>query len=65
MPRKLLELLTVDQVAQVTGWKPSTIRQKCWRKEMKLGKSVRFKESEILRIIEDSSVPALEASGAR
>lgn len=64
MPRNLIELLTVEDVARVTGWTEATIRQKCWRKELpyyKLGRSVRFKESEIIRIIEDSAVPALEA----
>ena len=64
MPKNLIELLTVEDVARVTGWKEATIRQKCWRKELpyyKLGRSVRFKESEIERLIEGSEVPALEA----
>jgi len=56
-------LLTVDEVARMTGWRPATIRQKVWRRELpylKLGRSVRFKEAEILKIIDASSIPALE-----
>jgi excisionase family DNA binding protein len=64
MPKKLMELLTVQDVARVTGWKESSVRQKCWRKELpyyKLGRSVRFKSDDIMRMIEESSVPALES----
>jgi excisionase family DNA binding protein len=56
-------LLTVDEVARVTGWKPATIRQKVWRREIdhvKLGRNIRFKESVIDKLIESSEVPALE-----
>jgi excisionase family DNA binding protein len=59
----MIRLLTVEQVSQLTGWRPATIRQKVWRRELpyvKLGRSVRFKESEISRLIEGSSIPALE-----
>jgi excisionase family DNA binding protein len=64
MSKHLLELLTVDQVAQVTGWKPATIRQKVWRREIdyvKLGRNIRFKQDVIERLIEGCEVPALEA----
>jgi excisionase family DNA binding protein len=64
MAKHLIELLTVDQVAQVTGWKPATIRQKVWRREIdyvKLGRNIRFKPDVIERLIEGASVPALEA----
>jgi len=60
----MTRLLTVDQVAQLTGWRPATIRMKVWRRELpyvKLGRSVRFKESEISKLIEGSEVPALES----
>ncbi len=43
----MTRLLTVDEVARVTGWKPATIRQKVWRREIdhvKLGRNIRFKE---------------------
>jgi excisionase family DNA binding protein len=59
----MTRLLTVDEVASLTGWKPATIRQKVWRRELpyvKLGRSVRFRESEISHLIEGSSVPTLE-----
>ena len=60
----MTRLLTVDQVAQLTGWRPATIRMKVWRRELpyiKLGRSVRFKEDEIAKIIEGSAIPALES----
>lgn len=59
----IIRLLTVDEVARVTGWKPATIRQKVWRRELdyvKLGRNIRFKEEVIARLIEGSEVPALE-----
>ena len=59
----MTKLLTVDQVAELTGWRPATIRQKVWRRELdyvKLGRSLRFKEETIKRLIEQSVVPALE-----
>jgi excisionase family DNA binding protein len=60
----MTRLLTMDEVARVTGWKPATIRQKVWRREIdyiKLGRNIRFKEEVIARLIEGSAVPALEA----
>jgi excisionase family DNA binding protein len=62
----MTRLLTVEEVSRLTGWRPATIRQKVWRRELpyvKLGRSVRFKESEISHLIEGSSVPALEPTG--
>ncbi len=56
-------LLTVDELAERTGWKTKTIRQKVWRRELefvKLGRSIRFREEAINRLIERSIVPALE-----
>ena len=56
-------LLTVNDVAQMTGWKPKTVRMKVWRRELefvKLGRSVRFREETINRLIDRSTVPALE-----
>jgi excisionase family DNA binding protein len=60
----MTRLLTVDQVAELTGWRPATIRMKIWRRELpyiKLGRSVRFRESEIMKFIEGAEVPALES----
>ena len=60
MPR----LLTVDQVARLTGWRPATIRSKVWKRELpyvKLGRSLRFRADEISKIIEGSAMPALES----
>jgi excisionase family DNA binding protein len=64
MAKQLMELLTVQDVARITGWKESSVRQKCWRKELpyyKLNRSVRFKYDDIIRMIEEASVPALES----
>lgn len=60
----MTRLLTVDEVARLTGWRPATIPQKVWRRDLpyvKLGRSVRFKESEISKIIEGSATPALQS----
>ncbi len=57
------KLLTINEVAQMLGWKPKTVRMKVWRRELefvKLGRSVRFREETINRLIEGSVVPALE-----
>lgn len=59
----MTKLLTVDQVAAITGWKPATIRQKVWRRELpylKLGRNIRFREQVITELIESSEIPALE-----
>ena len=60
----MTRLLTVDEVAELTGWRQATIRQKVWRRKLpyvKLNRSVRFRESEIMKLIEGSAVPALES----
>jgi excisionase family DNA binding protein len=56
-------LLTVEQFAEQMGWKPATVRQKVWRREIeyvKIGRSVRFKPETAQKLIERSTVPALE-----
>jgi len=58
------QLLTINEVAQMTGWKPKTVRMKVWRRELefvRLGRSIRFREETINRLIESSIVPALES----
>jgi excisionase family DNA binding protein len=57
------KLLTINDVAEMTGWKPKTVRMKVWRRELefvKLGRSVRFREETINQLIERGTVPALE-----
>jgi excisionase family DNA binding protein len=57
------KLLTVEEFATALGWKPSTVRQKIWRRELeyvKLGRSVRFKAETAQNLIERGTVPALE-----
>jgi excisionase family DNA binding protein len=61
---KTKKLLTVDDVAAMTGWKPKTIRMKVWRRELevvRLHRSIRFREETINQLIDRSTVPALEA----
>jgi excisionase family DNA binding protein len=57
------KLLTVEEFAAEVGWKPATVRQKIWRRELeyvKLGRSVRFKPETAQSLIERGTVPALE-----
>lgn len=64
MPKHLIELLTVEDVARAMNWKPATVRQKCWRRELpylKIGRSVRFKPEVVEALIAGCEVPALEA----
>lgn len=55
-------LLSVNEVAARTGWKPCTVRKKILRRELgyvKLGRSVRVPESELERLILHGFRPAL------
>jgi len=59
----LESLLTVDDVARLTGWAPGTIRGKVFRHELeylKLGRSVRFRAETIAKLLESAVVPARE-----
>ena len=59
-------LLTVEEVSRLTGWRPSTIRQKIWRRELpyiKLHRSIRFREDEIAKLIEEGSVMPAQSEG--
>jgi excisionase family DNA binding protein len=56
-------LLTVDQFADLTGWKPATIRQKVWRRELpyvKLGRSIRLRQDTFEHLVIDSTIPIKE-----
>jgi excisionase family DNA binding protein len=58
------KLLRVDEAAERLGLKPATVRSKILKREwpyVKIGRSVRLKESMIARMIEDSGVPARAA----
>lgn len=57
------KLLNVKEFAAITGMKPSTVRQKVWRREVeyvKIGRSVRFKPETAQKLIDAGTVPALE-----
>ena len=56
-------MLTVDETAAELGLKPKTIRQKIWRREIeyqKIGGAIRIRADVIDKLIERSTVPALE-----
>lgn len=57
------KLLTVDQVAELTGWSKSTIRSRIWRRKLEFirldGRSIRFRRQAIDDLIERGTVPAL------
>jgi excisionase family DNA binding protein len=55
-------LLSAAEVADRFGWQVCTVRKKILRREIayvKIGRSVRVPESEILRIIEEGYHPAI------
>lgn len=57
------KLLTVEEFAAEVGWKPKTVRQKVWRRQVefvRMGRSIRFKPETVERLIESGTVPALE-----
>jgi excisionase family DNA binding protein len=56
-------LLSVEEFAAAVGWKPSTVRQKIWKREIefvRMGRSVRFRPELVEKLIERGTVPALE-----
>jgi excisionase family DNA binding protein len=56
-------LMTVEQFAEAVGWKPATVRQKVWRREIdfvRMGRSIRFKPETVQKLIERGTVPARE-----
>ena len=57
-------MLTVDEAADALGLKSKTLRQKIWRREIeyhKIGGAIRIHADVIDRMIEQSTVPVLEA----
>lgn len=60
--------LTVKEVAQITGWRESTVRAKILRRAIpyyKLGRSVRVSESDLREIIQRARIPARERPDGR
>jgi excisionase family DNA binding protein len=58
------KFLTVKQVAQITGWKESTVRARILRRALpyyKLGRSVRVNHEDLTELIERGRVPARES----
>ena len=58
-------LLTVNEFAAATGWKPGTVRQKIWCRELehvRIGGSIRIRADLIDELIERGTVPVLELS---
>jgi excisionase family DNA binding protein len=61
--RPLEELLNVEEFAAITGWRPATVRQKVWRREVdfvRMGRSIRFKRETAEKLIERGTMPAIE-----
>jgi excisionase family DNA binding protein len=56
-------LLNVEEFAAAIGWKPSTVYQKVWRREIefvRIGRSIRFRPETAEKLIKAGTVPALE-----
>jgi excisionase family DNA binding protein len=54
-------LLTLNQFAELTGWKPSTVRQKVWRRQIdfvRMGRSIRFRPETLEQLIAEGIVLA-------
>ena len=65
---KITGLLNVAQFAELTGWKPSTVRQKVWRREIefvRMGRSIRFRPETAERLIERGTVPVRNSNVGR
>jgi excisionase family DNA binding protein len=59
---ELNKLLTVRQVAELTGWQEQTVYQKVHLREIeyiKLGRNIRFELTTIQKLIDMGRVPAL------
>jgi excisionase family DNA binding protein len=57
------KLLNIEEFAAAVGWRPSTVRQKVWRRQIefvRMGRSIRFKPETVQKLIERGTVPALE-----
>ena len=55
------KLLNVEEFAAGAGWKPATVRQKVWKREIefvRMGRNIRFKPETLHRMIEENTIPA-------
>ncbi len=62
--QKTTKLLTIEEAAAELRLKPSTLYQKIWRREIefvKLGRNVRFRADMIEKMIQEATVPAVNA----
>jgi excisionase family DNA binding protein len=60
---KMAKLLNVEEFAAEVGWKPATVRQKVWRREIefiRMGRSIRFKRKTAEKLVDRGTVPARE-----
>jgi len=58
------KLLTVRQVAELTGWQEQTVYQKVHLREIefiRLGRNIRFESKTIQKLIDLGRVPALDS----
>jgi excisionase family DNA binding protein len=62
--KPIARLLTVQEFARLSGWRPATVRQKLWLRQLpyvKLGsRSVRISEDVLRELIESGARPSLE-----
>jgi len=61
---ELSKLLTVRQVAELTGWQEQTVYQKVHLREIeyiKLGRNIRFESKTIQKLIDLGRVPVLDS----
>lgn len=63
MALEIKRMLTVEEFAAEVGWKPATVRQKVWRREIefvRVGRCIRFKRETAEKLIQAGTVPALD-----
>ncbi len=67
MPGVKQRMMTVEEFAAEVGWKPATVRNKVWRREIefvRMGRSIRFRAETAEKLIQAGTVPPLDPSGA-
>jgi excisionase family DNA binding protein len=59
--------MTVEEFAAEVGWKPATVRQKVWRREIefvRMGRCIRFRPELVEKLILEGTVPPADHEGA-